>query len=356
MSTVANVTETSASNDTATVANALGIINSTAEVRGAVNESGSDTRHGANNVTRVSMVNASYEFSSNSTVAFTPALGVLPTGAVVAGNSWVSTAVYQASADWDAHWLVNLTGPRGKSIVAPGSIEINVPGAAGSVTLIGRASESGVHIHATRLLAIGYDLGSHFVLGPGLAVSWAVPGAFGEGLPSSSTWASDAVVGANVQVSSLDAAPGAGLATRVQSSDVSFSLRVLDPNNGNGVNDTVPQSEVAGAPLTPSQASSTASCLQQAGACSTSTGLGSGGGLGGNGTVLLVVGSVVILAVLVAAVLVTRQRRIPPPQYPNARLYPPGQPVSPPRTNPAQPKAPTAPPSGPSDDPLDQLW
>jgi hypothetical protein len=353
LSAVANVTETFTNSTIPAVVNALGIINSTVQARGGASEAASDTRHGADNVTRVSSVTAAYRSSSNSTVAFTPSLGLLPTGPIASGDSWVSTALYQGSADWGAHWVLNLTGPRGKSAVSTGSTgaEVSIP--TRSVTLVGSAGESGVQVHATRLLAIGYYLTGNLRLGPGLAISWAAPGGFGEGLPGSSNWTVDSVVRANVQLSSLDALPGAGLAARLQSSQVSFSLNVRDPNNGN-VNDTIPQSSVNGASMTPAQASSTATCLQQAGVCATT--VGSGSGLGSNGTVLIVVGSVVVLAALAAAVLVTRQRRIPPPQYPNAGLYPPGQPLPPSRTNPAEPKVPNRPSSGASDDPLDQLW
>ena len=356
VSTASTVLETFGNNDTVATVAALGIINSTSLDRAALVESATDVRTGIDNVTRVSSLNASYEYSSNATVAFTPALGLYPTAAVIQGDSWVATALYQASADWGANWLVELTGPRGNTASYSGSLGSPSHQASGSVTIAGSAG-SGPRVHSVRLLSLDYTLGANFVLGPGLAVTWALPGAFGAGLPGTSSWAQNARVVANVGVNALATLPGAGLVDRLQSSELAFSLRFNDPNNGAGVNDTTPSQELSGTPLSSGQAGSTASCLQQSGGSVCSTVLSSGGGtLGTNGTVVLVSVSVVVLAVIVAAVVVARQRRIPPPQYPNAGLYPPGQTVGPSPGQPSDRKAANRPSDGPTDDPLDQLW
>lgn len=347
----ASVLATSSGLVTATWVTAVGILNSSSTVRELVNESASDTRTGA--TTPVSSLNATYAYNSSSRVAFTPALGLFPTGAVVAQESWVASAAYTASASWAARWALNATGSGANSSV--GSSQSLLRTSTGNLTIAGAAGPSGVRVHAVRLLSLDYTLGGHFTLGPGPAVSLSLPGSFGMGLPPTSGWAAHSLIQPTVEVSALGASPNAGGFYRLQSSEVAFSLRFLDPNN-DGVNDTTPQTQVAGGPMTPSQASSTASCLQQSAVCSTVTSVGGNGGLTSSSeTVLVVTLSVTALAVVLAVVVVARQRRIPPPQYPNAGLYPPGQPVSPGPSGPSEPKPPRT-PSGPADDPLDQLW
>ena len=356
LTTVANVTETSANSVTPVSVNALGILNSSSRVRAGTHETLIDTHSAPSNETLVSSLIASYGYESNSSVAFTPALGILPTGAVAAGDTWTASALYQASAQWEAQWSVNVTNPRVGSAIFNGSYGRS-PSGTGVVTIFGIAGISGIRVASAPLLAIGYTLNDdRLALGPGFSIAWAAPGAFGEGLPGDTPWDSNEAVGANVVLRSLDALPTPGNAERLQSSAFDYSLTFLDPNNGNGVNDTVPASQVSGAPMTSGQAGTTASCLQSGSACAVVSSPGGGGGLGGNATGLLVIGSAAILVVLVAAVVVTRQRRVPPPQYPNAGLYPPGQPIAPPGEPPSEPKSPGRPPSGPADDPLDQLW
>ena len=361
LSTVASMTEVSLTNGSVLPnVTALGIINSSTQSRGYVHESATliSPSTSVGNSTRIRSIDATSTSNSSSSVSFTPALGILPilpTGPIGPGTYWTSTAAYASSASWGAQWFlaVNLSGSA-ISRTFNGSIGHSTS-ATGSVTLIGRATE--IHVRQVRLLSLAYSLGPDFRLGPGLSVGWMVPGAFGEGLEGSTSWAAYMVAGANVQMHALDADPSAGLITWLRSSEVSFSVNVFDPNHS-GMNDTTGPTTVTGYPMTSSQAGTYANCLQQASVCST-TGFVQSGGTGAIPSVVLVGAAVAVLAVVVAAVVVVRQRRMPPPKYPNAGLYPPGQPVGPAEPSPPAGPATSPPPPEPGraeDDPLGQLW
>jgi hypothetical protein len=107
---------------------------------------------------------------------------------------------------------------------------------------------------------------------------------------------------------------------------------------------------VQGEPETPAQATSAQHCLTSGVGCAASSSGPAPRSLLG---AVVVVGAIVVTGALVAIAVVSRRRKVPPPTYPNAALYPPGAagPVAPARA-PAAPGAPTP----PEEDPLDHLW
>ena len=354
LTNTANVTQTFGINGTSLTEPALGIINSSAQIRAYVSESATDARYTVMNRTQVSSVSAEYWFSANSTVGFTSPLGLLPIGPVAARDAWVSVSTYVGQADWTAHWTLNLTGMRGGTTTIHDALSNTVGPATGIVTVQGRAALSSLRVGATNLVQVGYQLNGPFEVAPGLALRWALPDGLGMGLPRTSTWSQHAAVLADASVSALDTLPSPQSPFGLRSAEVTFSLAVLDANNS--VNDTVPQSNVSGAPMTSSQAGDTAACLQQADVCSTTIGLGGNAGASGDTTLVLAAVSLVVLGALIATVAVARQRRIPSDRYPNAGLYPPGQAIEPPGAG--RPNERNGQPTrdDSADDPLDRLW
>lgn len=345
LTTLANVSE--AINGTPTSVPALGVLNSSTRVVAHVNESLSDNHRMAGSPTFVRSMSGTYDFSSDSSVAFATPLGILPLGPISSGQSWGSTAAYLATARWAASWTIALATTNGSTTVtgSTGAGPSTFPGVA---YLYAAARPGPFGVPTTQLLSLGYSLGGSLVVGPGPTVMWAVQGDLGMGMHGSNSWTQNMAAGGIVQVDALDSLPARGGVDRLRSSEVSFSLSVLDPDNQ--ANQTVPTATASGSPYTPSQAAVTASCLQQPGVCATTSGIGATGGSSAT-TLVAGIAAVIVLAAVAGAVVVVRQRRIPPPKYPNAGLYPPGQPVGP-----TEPSAPSPGPREQPDDPLDQLW
>ena len=338
--------EASFQNGTVAFVSAIGILNSHVRASGGVEEAFTTTE----NATTIAHLNASAAYSADSEVAFSPALGVLPRQpqGVVA---WRSDANYTASGTWSATWSINASGPIGGALPVPTlSTGAHTVTDAGPLSLRGVGAGEGPFHDRTSYRLEPRFVGAPLALVGGLAVTLALPNPFAGDLGSG--WESENHVLGTIAPAQVVADPTSG--ELVVSTVVTFGGGVTDPSRP-GSNQSLPSSSVAGAPMTGSQYSAYASCLQSSPASCpavASPGAPSGPANTPGVTAALAIGAVVIAAAVVTALVVGQKRRLPSAQYPQAALYPPGTPAARGRTatRPAEAEAPRA------EDPLDRLW
>ena len=338
--------EASFQNGTVAFVPAIGILNSHVRASGGVEETFTTTE----NATVLAHLNASSTYAADSEVAFSPALGVLPRQpqGVVA---WRSEANYTANGTWSATWSINASGPIGGALLVP-TLSTGAHTVTDAGPLVLRGVGAGEGQFRDRM---AYRLDPRFVGAPlalvgGLAVTLVLPNPFAGDLGSE--WESENHVMGTIAPAQVVADPTNG--ELVVSTVVTFGGGVSDPSRP-GSNQSLPSSSVAGAPMTGSQYSAYASCLQSSPASCPSVaspGAPSGPANTPGVTTALAIGAVVVAAAVVTALVVGQKRRLPPAQYPQAALYPPG-------TEGARGRTATKPPASEApraDDPLDRLW
>lgn len=130
----ANFTTAATVYENGTAMPALGILNASAESRGAVNESFAVTfPHNGSTYSATASVSATG--GAHASVAFTPALGLVPWN-VAPNVTWNSSAAYAASGQWAFHWAASRTTLLGSTATAGGSPSGSV-NTTGSVDLAG---------------------------------------------------------------------------------------------------------------------------------------------------------------------------------------------------------------------------
>jgi len=293
-------------------------------------------------------------------VSFAPALSLFPT-ALTAGTSWNSTSAFLASGGANLSYFYAARGPFHSGTVGPysgipvsfathGTVAVEGAYASGSSIVLG-----GVTYPAINLTVIGpFNVREGVLFVPDTADLLGGSNAAVSGNASGTT---------SVQQSSLDLKELAGGHFGLAASSWRVVTNTVNPYdtassnaNSSEIAPTVasgnPVSSVTlqGQPQTTAQVTSTQQCL------TAGTGCPAAGGNSSPRSVLgavVVIGAIATIGALVALAVVARRRRVPPPTYPNAVLYPPGAagPSGPARA----PATPAAPPA-PEDDPLDHLW
>ena len=329
---------------------AIGLLNSHTTVRGSLFDS-------AQGLVRDELLTANV--SANASVAFATPLGLLPND-LTSPASWNDSAAFSAAGSYSIGFHYHFSGPKTTIDIGPTTISGSVAGS-GNLSVLGAVSTgpgSTVTFGGVPYLNVSLTVQGPFVAREGFILVPADVDLFGTS--SSTPWSTNETGGASAQMTSLyvdshDASHlGIGGSEWLYSSSaLNPSVTALTPSSpgvteiASGAND-VSSTPVQGVPIPVDEAQGYQSCLLTGSACSSAPGkmpiplffVG------------LVAGAVLIA---VAVVTVTERRRIPPPTYPNAQLYPPGGAVAAKSTDPAAPSAPRRPASG-EDDPLANLW
>lgn len=329
---------------------ALGILSSNVSATANITETLSGARNGSTGILRGLFASASARYALD----FAPALGLFPLN-LTPNESWVARASFTAAGTWQTAFLS--AGPFRQNISREGVGSLAGSGTAamqgsdrgslalseGDLTQVAMNLEVLPTVGSLAFLA-GFDLMGGFAILP-RAVNLVQPG-------SDASWGMFALGNTTAQSSFTDLGARSGRAPeRFVASAWSYSTAISNPDpSGSGGSNTV-----QGSPISPAQASSTSECLQGTTSCGT---------LGTNPTspvaaeasllsiAFLSVGTLAV-AVIVGGLVISQRRRIPPPTYPNAALYPPGR-SAPPATEGSDPAGPELPTD--EDDPLRDLW
>lgn len=349
---------------------ALALLNSTTHVVANLTNTARSSFPGPSGMGGGMMVNRSMGVNvsvrSDSQVSFDPYLGLFPLD-LSAAQVWSSSASFAASGGTTVSFngfQMSSTGSGGT--LGPANASWSVP-SSGNVSLFGsyspgdRVNFGGV----THALRIGI-LSPFFAVREGFFVFPTHADLFG-GSPES--WSGNETGDASAAMATLDVTPrpaGDGHLGLVASSwrFTSSSLYSTDEATAGGTllpaiasSDLVANQSLQAAPLTVGTALDYASCLAGGPGCPVGSSVLASklrGLLFSIGVTAVVVAVVATLAI----VLVSERRRLPPPAYPNAHLYPPGDAGAVPKEAPRAPgQRPGPPPNPPADeDPLDHLW
>jgi hypothetical protein len=356
-----NLTTAGSVDENGTAVPAVAVVNSTAFLRANLTESSNTFLPTAGQKgPHLRYLGAS--LSGHSTVEFTPALGLFP-DSLESGSTWNSSSDFSESGGAAYSYFYSVHAPAGGYVRGPvsGTVEIS---SNGSVSLQGEfAPGSTVSLGGESYPAIVLTLTGPFAVREGVIFVPDPVDLFGT---SDQPWATNQTGTSTAQMATLDIQPGergGGLfhlvasswhvgtqaANAAQPSVMGSSSDGIAPAVASG--SSVATETLQGVPETSSQSGQDQQCLIAGSGCPS---------LSSSGTtphpwlsVLVIVGVVVVVGVLVALVAVSSRRRLPPPAYPNASLYPPGVAAS---TGPARAPATPTPPPPAEEDPLDHLW
>ena len=285
-----------------------------------------------------------------------PGLGLIPLN-VTPGEAWSSTSGYAQAG----HYAWSLSDIVEGLLGVPHAYERSGNGSfshAGNVTLHGADSGSSVDLGGSSYRAVNLSVSAGpFTLREGWILLPTNADAFGS---SSQAWLPNQTGFANSTQASVDVAAslaggghlpfggsGEWWFTRSLNPAASISLGSLAPSVAPTNNATY----VQGSPESPAQATAQQSCLSAGTGCPSGS-LAPRGLLG----LLLIGAAVAVIAVAASVLAIGQRRKLPPPVFPNAGLYPPGGPAAPvTQPAPTTPKPPT-PPQQDEDDPLGNLW
>lgn len=300
--------------------------------------------------------------SATASVGFVTPLGLLPID-LPASPSWTSTSAFSASGEYAIDYTYRHSGPSGTIVIGPSATTGTVE-RSGNVTVVGDVNTgpaNSINFSGVSFLNVSLSVEGPFVAREGFILVPDTVDLFGAS--SASVWSSNESGGTSAEMTSLYVHPGLGAHLGIGGSEWLYSASALNPSAvslapsapvGAGVTeiaagaDNVGSTPVQGVPETVDAAQGQQHCLISGVGCPSAAGK----------PVIpvfsLAVIGVVVLSV-VGAVMVAERRRVPPPAYPNAKLYPPGgvAPAKPLGTAPAT-TARRPPPE--EDDPLSNLW
>ncbi len=308
------------------------------------------------NNTEVAGHNLSLSFDANASSTFAPALGLVPLNPY-AGESWNSSSVFNTTGQ--ARWAVLEQFASGAPPVSAGTaFSLN---ATGAVLLQGSFPGATVGLGGGRYDVLHLGVSGPFALREGFLLIPTPSALFG---PSAPAWLPSGVSllgSANYSAESVDVASSLDSGSHVGfvASEISWTSTAGDPLTAT-LGGLAPAATAAspaaasesntttlqGEPESVAQATTDQGCL--------ASGVGCPGAVGPRSLLPLVVvaGAIGVLTVL-ALVVIAERRRMPPPSYPNASLYPPGPATARTPTTGRRP-APATPPA--EDDPLSHLW
>jgi hypothetical protein len=294
--------------------------------------------------------NLSVQSAARATIAFSPALGLLPNNLTATPN-WTSKSAFTGSGSWTAGFSYVHVPIVGNPVTASHSASGSVAGS-GNVTLVGTdvgpvVLRGGISTSAIRLAVLGpFAVREGFILVPTGA----------DLFEGSGEWQGDSVGGTTAGTDAVDFAPATGghpmidaASTRYAGSSTSTANQgalMAGPSPMANPAAEMGNGTVQAQPETAAQANAAAGCLLS-GTCGT-PGSPSPTRIAGGFIVLTI--AVVGLTVAVVGLVVARQPPRKDPPTPYASLYPPGKSVPPP--TPGRPPA----PAPPTDDPLGHLW
>lgn len=297
------------------------------------------------------------EISGSSTVEFAQGLGLFPLN-LVPGSAWSSTSSFAATGSAAYSYYYHAYRPLKTTTVGPvsGPISFN---ASGSVTIEGSyASGSTVEFGGVAYPAITLTVIGPFSVSEGVIFVPLVADVFGG---SSLPWAGNASAATNVAQSNVDVKFVDGR-LHIIASSLKYSTTSANPADtvsstaGTGLtpagtaSNPVSTTVIQGEPETSQQAGATQQCITGGSGCPLPQSVAPPRSYLG---AIVVIGAIATIGALIAVAVVSRQRKLPPPTYPNAVLYPPGTNGAP---RPVRAPAPPAAPPPPEEDPLNHLW
>jgi hypothetical protein len=300
------------------------------------------------------------EVTSDSSITFATPLGLIPRNLTNA-ESWTATSAFNASGSANYSYYYHAAGPVVNKTIGPVSGALTVS-RSGNVTVEGTyAPQNTVSFGGVTYPALELTVQGPFSVREGFILVPASVDLFGG---SSTPWAEEQNGSGTVAMTYLDAKATVGGHVGIAASSWLYSLAATNaadaaPSGSGGlapavaaVAEPVAATSVQGTPQTVSQAQSNQACLTTGVGCPAASSAPNLRGLFGE---LAAVGIAGVVVLVIAIVLVTERRRVPPPVYPNAGLYPPGSgSARPPAPAAGAPGSPPAPPA--EDDPLDHLW
>jgi len=337
---------------------AIALVNASSSVTANVTESAHSelpSMHGGM-VDRSGYLSAAV--SSLASVSFSPSLGLLPLN-LTPGLNWQATSAFNASGSSQYSYYYSAHGPARNVTVGPASGEFTVA-PTGNVTVTGTYNPlSVISFGGASFPAIALTVTGPFSVREGMILIPSAADLFGS---STHPWAANQNSSTTVQMASLDAKPYANGHFGLEASSWMYSSTTANPAEALGSTSGVYQiapaavnmnpvasNTIQGTPEAVSQAQSDSNCLTAGVGCPSNAPV--------SRALLTAIGvGVVVVGVggLIAAVLIADRRRLPPPVYPNANLYPPGMPPSPSATLAGRPVQTPVPPA--EEDPLDHLW
>ncbi len=336
---------------------AVALIGSTTSARANETESASSYLPVAGSlpVARSSYLSAA--IASNTSVAFAQPLGLFPIN-LSAAQSWSSSAAFSATGNGSYAYSVARSGPVEAGVSGSGPL----PSVANGTEVVqGSSSPSDlIHLGGVSFPEIGLAASGPLGMVDGVVL---LPTA-AQLLQSATArpWSGNESGTASAAMSYLDARATYGGHFGVEGSRWFYGLQTIEPTAtlslagapvtdlaGSGTPDAPARAYVQGEPQTSAASAATQGCLLAGSGCPSAAPMVPSAlhGLLGLGLLGAALG-----AVLVAAVFVGARRRVPPPVYPNAALYPPGG-----STGNPEPRGPDpAPDPDAQDDPLGHLW
>ena len=348
-SAIANLTTTATVVDPTGSAPALGLRSESGALTAGVRESTQYANRSAVLLSRELWAN----LSASETLALHPALGLIPLN-LTGVSSWNATSAFTASGGYNWSWALDRSG----STIGPhplwngSSSGPKTLNRSGNVTVFGNFTPgSTVRLAGATYDAINLTVEGMFVLRDGVVL---VPAGANLFSGASTPWSSGQFGAANVSYTHLDvtdhvASGRLGLVAAASMWRASTSvpaLAIAGPSSGPAIaTDSATPTYVQAEPESPQQAQADQKCLASGIGCPTLP----ASPRGPFGVVVLA--AVAVVAAALVAVATAQRRRLPPPVYPNASLYPPGVAV------PVTPDGkPATPPPPADDDPLSHLW
>jgi hypothetical protein len=307
--------------------------------------------------------------TASASVNFATPLGLFP-NTLTTPLTWSSSSAYTASGSYTIAYLYSFIGPHTVIHIGPGTSTGSVA-RNGTVTVTGSTTtgpSGAVDFGGLSYLNVSLNVEGPFQAREGFILVPNEVDLFANG--GSSVWNENESGGTTVQMTSLYYRPGNLAHLGIGGSEWLYGASSLNPGvaafampgtggtqtlAGTGVTqiaagaDDVGSTPVQGVPVNVDQAQGYQGCLISGGGCPASSSPRSLLPFIGIGILA------VIIAAVVASVVVAGRRRLPPPVYPNAKLYPPGVSEKSPPLPSARPatdrRAPTA-----EDDPLSNLW
>ncbi len=355
----ANFTTLGSVNEVGGTVPAIALLNTSSSLVGHLLVSGASSLPAANRSRSLSV-----NVAGGAHVAFATPLGLIPLDLTPKTSaSWSSSSNFTASGGASWNFVYAAAGPRGTVTLAHnGSGNVSRTGtvvAQGSYTVGNSVTFGGITYPAIQLTIVGpFSVREGFILAPEGA------DLFGS---TAQPWSSNQSGTATASMSALDALPSAdghfGVAASLwlynaEGTVETSSIGALPGSSGlvpatSSNPAPAPPTSVQGSPMSPDDAVSDQGCLIAGSGCPAAGGGSSASPLPREifeGGVL-----VAVIAVIAGLVLVAERRRLPPPAYPNANLYPPGATTAGGRPPSGRP-TPAEPPPPAEEDPLGHLW
>lgn len=303
--------------------------------------------------------------SAKSNVLFASPLGLIPL-TLTSAQSWNASSAFSATGNASYAYYYHAVRPVLGNVTTVNSGELPFS-TSGTVNVSGYYSPDvtvtfgGVTYPALRLSLVGpFAVREGFILAPSSADLFSSTSSTEELLSAEQNGT------ATVSLDYLDASASAqGL--RLGASSWLYASAAGNPGETTSIgsagtigtaaapasaSDPIASGTLQGAPESANQATSGQQCLTSGAGCPSATVPSARGLL----SEFALVGLIFVVAAAIALVFVAERRRMPPPAYPNANLYPPGLSAarrSPPPTV-TTPETPPTPPA--EEDPLDHLW